>query len=316
MEFRTTFSISPQEPQIDYSSQILLLGSCFVENMGEKLNYFQISNMRNPFGILYHPAAIEIFLKKVAGSESYSDADVFYHNERWHCFDAHSSLSNVNREQLVNDLNQQLATTKDYLQKATHMVITLGTSWGYKLIETGSYVANCHKLPQRRFEKQIMGVEEIVNCLQSVLKGVKVLNPNLIFIFTISPVRHLKDGVMENQLSKAHLITAVHQLLKEDPAQQHYFPSYELMMDDLRDYRFYTEDMIHPNSFAIAYIWEKFSECFISSKAGPVMEEVKAIRQGLAHRPFNVESKAHKTFLKNLERRVENLRLQYPRMEF
>lgn len=315
MDFRTTFSIEPQEPKINYTSEVLSIGSCFVENIGKKLDFFQIPNFQNPFGILYHPAAIEKFISRAVGSVKYTEAEVFHHNERWHSFDAHSALSDKDRETLVNTLNKQLDITGSYLNKATHLILTLGTGRGYRLEDTGEYVANCHKLPQRRFVKELMPVEEIVQSLRNIINAVAAVNPVLTTILTVSPIRHIKDGFMENQQSKSHLIAAIHKL-KENSNRVKYFPSYEIMMDDLRDYRFYAEDMVHPNSVAIDYIWKKFRDSWISGESLPVMEEVKAIRAGLAHRPFYPESRAHQSFLDNLHKRIENLKIQYPHIRF
>lgn len=316
MDFRTTFPIEPQEPKINYSSEVLSIGSCFVENIGSKLDFFQIPNLRNPFGILYHPAAIERFLSRAVGSIKYTEAEVFHHNERWHSFDAHSVLSDKDRETLIGNLNGQLEITRAYLKKATHLVLTLGTSRGYRLEETGEYVANCHKLPQRRFVKELMPVEEIVENLRNIINTIEAANPVLTTILTVSPIRHIRDGFVENQQSKSHLIAAIHQLQKERFDRVKYFPSYEIMMDDLRDYRFYAEDMIHPNAVAIDYIWNTFRDTWISHESLPVMEEVKAIRAGKAHRPFHPESLAHQDFLQNLDRRIENLKRQYPHLSF
>lgn len=315
MDFRTTFSIEPQEPKINYTSEVLSIGSCFVENIGKKLGFFQIPNLQNPFRILYHPVAIEKFISRAVGSVKYTEAEVFHHNERWHSFDAHSALSNENRETLVNTLNKQLDITGSYLKKATHLILTLGTARGYRLEDNGEYVANCHKLPQRRFVKELMPVEEIVQSLRNIINAVAAVNPVLTTILTVSPIRHIKDGFMENQQSKSHLIAAIHKL-KENSNRVKYFPSYEIMMDDLRDYRFYAEDMVHPNSVAIDYIWKKIRDSWISGESLPVMEEVKAIRAGLAHRPFYPESRAHQSFLDNLHKRIENLKIQYPHISF
>lgn len=316
MDFRTTFSIEPQDPKIDYTSEVLSIGSCFVENIGNKLDFFQIPNLRNPFGILYHPAAIEKFIRRAVGSIKYTEAEVFHHNERWHSFDAHSVLSDEDREALVNKLNQQLHITGDYLKKATHLILTLGTARGYRLEETGEYVANCHKLPQRRFEKNLMPISEIIKNLRDIITILEAVNPVLTTILTVSPIRHIKDGFIENQQSKSHLIAAIHQLQKEKFHRLRYFPSYEIMMDDLRDYRFYAEDMVHPNSVAIDYIWKKFRDSWVSGESLPVMEEVKAIRSGLAHRPFYPDSQAHQIFLDKLHIRIENLKRQYPHLKF
>ncbi|HSI71298.1 MAG TPA: GSCFA domain-containing protein [Gillisia sp.] len=316
MEFRTQFKIEPGEPKIDYNSSIFLVGSCFVDNIGEKLEKGKFKNLRNPFGIFFHPAAIENFLSRVVKKVVYTEEEVFFQNERWHCFEAHSVLSNPNKEELVEDLNGKLELTGNFLKRATHIIITLGTSYGYKLKETNTYVANCHKVPQARFDKELMPVEELRTRLQNILNLLKNVNPQLKVIFTVSPIRHLRDGVVENQVSKAHLLSAVSELVKTNPEKCKYFPSYELMMDDLRDYRFYKEDMIHPTQVAIDYIWNKFKETWISKDALLTLEEINSINQALNHKPFNPNSEAHLKFLSKLNERIKKLKKAHPELDF
>lgn len=312
MEFRTQVPISPKEPKIGYSSKVLLLGSCFVENIGRKLDYFKFTNLLNPFGILFHPAAINNFLKRVKEQHVYTAADIFFHNEAWHCYEAHSDLNAVKKEEILNKLNSAVKETADFLESATHVFITPGTAWGYRLKESGEVVANCHKVPQANFSKEITGVK--IALLESA-EIVKQLNPSAKIIFTVSPVRHLKDGFVENQLSKAKLITAIQEIIVSEE-NCFYFPSYEIMMDELRDYRFYAEDMVHPNSIAVDYIWEKFREAWIASEVSETMKEVDTIQKGLLHRPFNETSEAHQKFRKNLQQKIEKLEKEVPEIAF
>ena len=238
--------------QIAYQSKILLLGSCFSENIGDKLSYFKFQSTQNPFGILFHPKAIENFITNAINEKKYLDDDLIFQNETWHSFDAHSSLSSVNKNELLNKLNASISITNRALKEASHIIITLGTSWVYRFIETDAIVANCHKIPQKKFLKKLLLVEEITKSLAAILVLLKSVNKDISVLFTVSPVRHLKDGFIENTQSKAHLIAAIHQVLEHQNVS--YFPSYEIMMDELRDYRFYAEDMIHPNKTAINYI--------------------------------------------------------------
>ena len=320
MKFRTELQVAPQDNSIGYNSKIFLLGSCFVENIGEKLDYFKFQNYKNPLGILYHPAALENFLKKAIKAYIYTETDLFYHNERWHCFDAHSDLSNADSHLLIKDLNDNLKQTKAFLLEATHIVITLGTAWSYHHLETDKTVANCHKLPQKSFKKQLMDVEEVVEKLKSIEDLILEINPKIQLVFTVSPVRHIKDGIVENQLSKAHLLTAIHKTISSKSinktSRSYYFPAYEIMMDDLRDYRFYEEDMLHPNKIAIKYIWEKFIEAWISKNEKEVMDQVDNLQKGLSHRPFNKESEAHKKFISLLQQNMDSLKKRYSWMKF
>lgn len=320
MKLQTNIPLNLAVNQIGYESQILILGSCFAENIGEKLTYFKFQSLQNPFGILFHPLAIENLIFRAIKGENYSDKDIFYANERWHCFDTHSDLSDTSKEKLLEKLNKGLEKTKQQIQESTHIIITLGTAWVYRNNTTDKVVANCHKLPQREFTKELLSIDVIKKSLQNSIELVQSVNKNANFIFTISPVRHLKDGFTENQRSKAHLITAIHEITNSGTLGggrvEDYFPSYELMMDELRDYRFYGSDMLHPNQLAIDYIWEKFSEVWISPRAHPTMEEVAAIQKGLQHRPFNSESDQHKAFLASLEEKITYLQEEYPFMKF
>lgn len=315
MEFRTQIPLGKQANSlIDYKSKILLLGSCFSENIGSKFEYYKFQNTINPFGILFHPKAIATFLERVVHQKLYSEDDLIFQNERFHCFDAHSSLSSSNKDELVSNLNSVLKLTHQQLTESTHLIITLGTAWVYRHTERNQTVANCHKIPQKEFDKQILSTQEITDCLQNIEQLVKKVNPSIKLIYTVSPVRHIKDGFVENQQSKAHLLAAIHQELKRCNAS--YFPSYEIMMDDLRDYRFYATDMVHPNQVAINYIWEQFKGVWLDSSVNDTMKQVSVIQNGLAHKPFNSRSEQHQQFLKKLELKKETIINNFPFMKF
>lgn len=318
MNFTTQIPIPIATQPIDYNSKIVLLGSCFAENMAEKFNYYKFQNNCNSFGIIFNPVSIEKIIHKAVNQELFTVKDIFFHNERWHCFDVHSNLSNTNKVELVNHLNQLLQSTKQQLQDATHIIITFGTSWVYRNIESNAIVANCHKVPQVAFTKEILSIEAIEKSIQNTLDLIQKINPNCNFTFTVSPVRHLKDGFVENQLSKSHLIAAIHKVLQVPPlgAEGAYFPSYEIMMDELRDYRFYAEDMIHPSQVAIDYIWQRFSETTISKESHSVMDEVETIQKGLAHLPFNPNSASHQQFLSKLQDKLKIIQERFPRIQF
>ena len=316
MIFQTHIPLKKQKHHlINYNSKLLLLGSCFSENIGNKLSYYKFQTQQNPFGILFHPKAIETFITKVINEEKYTESDVFFHNERWHCFDAHSVVSSTSKEELLNTLNTNINSTYQHLKNTSHIIITLGTAWVYREIATDTLVANCHKIPQKKFLKELLTVEEVSESLEAINSLIKSINPETTIIYTVSPVRHIKDGFIENQRSKAHLLSAIHQVV-EPRNNTYYFSSYEIMMDELRDYRFYAEDMIHPNQTAIDYIWEKFSEVWFSEETLETMKEVKTIQKGLTHRPFNPNSEAHQLFLKKLQQKKETLLQAFPFMNF
>jgi lysophospholipase L1-like esterase len=316
MKLQTKIPLQPQEHnQLDYNSNVLLLGSCFVENIGKKLDYFKFQNLQNPFGILFHQLAIETLITNAINEKEYTEEDIFFHNEQWHCYDAHSKLSASSKEELLNNLNQQIKATNQQINESTHIIITLGTAWVYRHIETDTIVANCHKVPQKKFLKELLSADEISESLESIIALIKSVNIKVSILFTVSPVRHLKDGFVGNTQSKAQLISAIHQVV-ESRSSIYYFPSYEIMMDELRDYRFYAEDMIHPNQTAVDYIWDKFRKVWISKSAAKTMDDIDVVQKGINHKPFNANSKAHKLFFQNLEEKKKSLYIQFPYIAF
>jgi lysophospholipase L1-like esterase len=319
MQFSTQLPIPNHLNPIDYNSKIVSLGSCFAENMGDKFQYFKFQSSTNPFGIIFNPVSIEKIIDRVVKETLFTEEDVFFYNERWHCFEVHSDLSCASQDELLRSLNQILRETKKQLEEATHVIITYGTSWVYRNIEKDAIVANCHKVPQKQFIKELLTVDVIEKSIANTIDLIQSINPNCNFIFTVSPVRHLKDGFVENQWSKANLITAIHDKLRAEICNLKsaiYFPSYEIMMDELRDYRFYAEDMMHPSQIAIDYIWERFKETTISETAYATMDAVESIQKGLQHRPFNPNSESHKKFELNLEAKIATLVAQYSFMKF
>ena len=315
MKFQTTIPIKKSDFLIDYSSKLVSLGSCFAENMGDKFDYFKFSTITNPFGIIFNPISLEKIIVRSIHNKYFTEKDIFFHNETWHCFEVHSELSNPDKAEFLTTLNQLIDTTNWHIEKATHCLITLGTSWVYKHIESDTIVANCHKVPQKQFVKELLYVADIEASFKRIVSEIQVVNPNCKFIFTISPVRHSKDGFVENNVSKSHLITALYQFLL-NATSSIYFPSYEIMMDELRDYRFYAEDMLHPNQTAIDYIWMKFSENYINETEFETMQHVSEIQKALNHRPFNPNSESHLKFQDNLKHKINAIVAKYPEMKF
>ena len=315
MQLITKIPLPKERNLIDYESKLVLLGSCFSDNIGEKLAYFKYNTLVNPFGILFHPIAIENLILNIVNEKQFSDKDIFCHNEIWHSFETHSVLSSLSKNELLTSINSAVESSHKQIQQATHIVITLGTSWVYRCIETDTIVANCHKIPQKKFSKELLTINEISESLDACISLIRSLQKNVSIIFTVSPIRHLKNGFVENKLSKAHLLSAIHEVI--DPKDStHYFPSYEIMMDELRDYRFYAEDMIHPSTTAIQYIWERFRDTWMSGEAIKIMEEVNLIQKSLAHKPFNPDSLQHQEFLKKLEGQIQHLQLKLPEISF
>lgn len=316
MNFTTKIPITQNANPIDYNSKIVSFGSCFAENMGDKLLYYKFQTQVNPFGIIFNPFSIEKLIERVVLQRYFTKDDIFFFNERWHCYEVHSELSDADAEVVLSKLNRILSDTQKQLQQATHIIITYGTSWVYRHIETNGIVANCHKVPQKQFSKELLSIDSIQKSIQNTVSLIATLNPKCNFIFTVSPVRHLKDGFVENQVSKAHLIAAIYATTNTKQQTLNYFPSYEIMMDELRDYRFYADDMMHPSPMAIDYIWERFAATQIDANAIATMELVQTIQKGLAHRPFNPNSKSHQKFEANLKEKIATLEAQYSFMKF
>lgn len=328
MQFTTKIPIQKSNFPIDYDSKIMLLGSCFAENMGEKFEYFKFQTIVNPFGIIFNPVSLEKLIRRSIEKRKFTENDIFFHNELWHCYDVHSELSNSDKSFFLNSLNDLINSTHQQLNDSTHIIITLGTSWVYRHRQAQSdsdgVVANCHKVPQKEFTKELLSIQQIEESIESIISLVHSVNPNCKFIFTVSPVRHIKDGFIENTLSKAHLISAIHSVLNrkfstslELTTQNNiYFPSYEIMMDELRDYRFYGEDMLHPNQTAIDYIWIQFFQNYISESEFGLMNDICSIQKGLNHRPFNPNTESHQKFIDGLTQKMQLIKNQYPFIKF
>ena len=325
MQFTTPISILKSDHLIDYNSKIVSIGSCFAENIGVKFDYFKFQNSVNPFGIIFNPISIENLIYRAINNVQFTDNDIFYHNERWHCHQVHSVLSLENKDEFLTSLNSLLDDFKNKIQDCTHFIITYGTSWVYQLKSCNEVVANCHKVSQNEFNKVTLSVLDIEKSIKNTINLIHKINPKCTFIFTISPVRHIKDGFVENTLSKSNLIVALHnsklvthnsQPATRNSQPETYFPSYEIMMDELRDYRFYAQDMLHPNSIAIDFIWEKFVASQLSNTIYKTMEEINSIQKSLLHKPFNVNSVSHIALLKSLKSKIEFIKNKFPHIEF
>lgn len=318
MEFRTQIPVLKSKSPIDYNSKVVSLGSCFAENISDKFQYYKFQITTNPFGIIFNPVSLKVIVKRILEKQYFTEKDVFFLNGRWHCFDVHSELSLQDKKTYIDRLNQLVDDTYIQISEATHIIITYGTSWVYRNKESQDVVASCHKVPQKEFEKELLTVEAIQTATSDLIEMIRTINPDCNFTFTVSPVRHIKDGFVENQLSKAHLITALHQVFKVTSlgAEGAYFPSYEIMMDELRDYRFYAEDMLHPNQTAIDYIWKLFAEARFSTETFSTMEFVENIQRAMNHRPFDENGAEHQKFLSNLQDKIKKVQEKVPHIGF
>lgn len=320
MKLQTEILLQSEENQIDYSSKILLLGSCFSENIGAKFDYFKFYNLQNPFGVIFNPVSIEKLIIRAIDNKPFSYVDIFQHDQIWKCFETHSELGSLDKHDFLQNLNSALQNLREALFNSSHIILTIGTAWVYRHLEKNEIVANCHKLPQQNFKKELLSIETILASIQNSIESISAVNPNTSFIITVSPVRHIKDGLVENSLSKAYLISAIHNFINLRSSivnrQSFYFPSYEIMMDELRDYRFYAEDMMHPNKTAIKIIWQKFSGVWISSKTDSLQKEIASIQNGLNHKPFNPKSAEHIHFLGKVQQKISSLKKLFPDIQF
>ncbi len=302
MKFHFEFDIKRSPYPLKHGDNLLLIGSCFTENIGEKLRKHKFNTLENPNGILFNPVSVADAIKTYITCDAVTAVDIFEHNETWHSWKHHSRFSGITSDECISKINASTASAHTYLKNADHLMITLGSAWVYTLTGKaangveGSVAANNHKAPADWFAKRLLTSVETESLLADVLDGLFRFNPNLKVIFTISPVRHLREGVVENNRSKAVLIQAVHALV-EKFEQLYYFPAYELVIDDLRDYRFYAEDLVHPNYQATQYVWEKFTEACMTEDTRSLMKEIAEVNLAYQHKPFNPLTKQHQQFL-------------------
>jgi hypothetical protein len=317
MSFFTEINIPEFSWKMDYSKSMMFLGSCFSENMGQKMIDLKYQVDMNPFGILYNPESIANSLKIVLEKRIFTADDLFNDQGLWNSFYHHSRFSDVNKEFALEKINNRIAQSHEFLKTLDFMVITFGSSWVYQLKKTGQIVSNCHKINASEFKRFRLEVLEVTELYHELLSKIWKLNPQLKIIFTVSPIRHWKDGAVGNQVSKATLLLAIDHLKHDFEGRGlSYFPSYELMMDELRDYRFYAEDMIHLSSVAIDYIFDRFSKFIISKESSQISNKVLKIRKAMLHRPVNVESVEYEKFLRLTLDEINQLNSNFPTLDF
>lgn len=314
MKLQTQVPLEPSLSPFGYEDKSLLLGSCFAQNIGCKLDYYKFQSVTNPFGIIFNPISLQRLVQDAVANKTYTECDVFESNGIWKSYLAHSNLNASSRLQAVINLQEAQQQLRLQLLEASHLVLTLGTAWVYRHMATNQIVANCHKIPQKEFRKELLSVDTITQILWQMENDVRSLNPKINILFTVSPVRHLKDGFVQNTRSKAHLISAVHEVV--DTTNATYFPAYEIVMDELRDYRFYTGDMLHLTTQTINYIWERFVEVYACAKAKHIMAQVASIQNRLQHKAFLPESSAHQDFQKKIQEDIAQIRTRYPLINF
>ncbi len=320
MNFRSEFTPKPFKEKIKHTDKLLLVGSCFTEQIGKKLADHKFNLVENPNGILFNPISIAKAISSYANGKKYSDEDLFHFNELWASREHHSKFSNPNNEEAVNAINQSQQLAIDFIKNADWILLTLGSAFLYEWKDINAdndyknVAANCHKIPTDKFNRRLATTEEIKIFLAKMQAEVLSINPKVKFIYTISPVRHLREGFVENNRSKATLIQTVHELVNEQNC--FYFPAYELIIDDLRDYRFFAEDLVHPNYAATNYVWEKFVPAVIEEPAQKLMVSINELNAAINHKPFNPTSQAHKKFLKLNFDKTLKLQTDYPYIDF
>jgi len=296
---------------IDDSTNIFLVGSCFTENIGTNLATEGFSTLINPFGILFNPVSICHAIEKITENKIYSESDLFRnHENRFVSFDHHGRYSGMDALTVINQINQSIQDAREFLLKTDCVFLTLGTSWVYRYLEENRIVANCHKVPGKHFSKELLDIEVIFAYLKRTMTVLRRLNPEITIVLTISPVKHLKDGIVENQVSKAALILAVHKVIALKESKVFYFPAYEIVTEELRDYRFFESDFAHPNKLAIDYVWDRFKETCFTLEAMEKSQEAEALHKQLNHRNLHAEGSNE-----NLTQRIRNYINKYPLRE-
>jgi hypothetical protein len=314
VEFHLSFNLPSFEQKITLSDRLFLIGSCFTNHLHDKLEAHKFRVLQNPHGILFNPISICNSLDAYINKRLVTKDQLFQHQSLWHHWDFHSSYSNEDPENALDLMNKSIVESHEFLKNTEWIFITLGSAFAY-LKEDREVVANCHKLPSDVFSKELLKPNEIASRFIKILQDLMDFNKKINIVFTVSPVRHLRDGFIENNRSKASLIHAI-DLIKDQISSVEYFPAYELVIDDLRDYRFYAEDMVHPNYLATQYVWEKFVESCVEGKSQEAMKEINQLQQAVKHRPLHPSSTEHLKFKQKSKDLALELSKRFPFLDF
>ena len=316
MNLFTSVETSKISPLLDYHDVLLLMGSCFATKIGERLQENKFRCWLNPFGVLYNPMSIASSLRLLMDKKFPTEEDIVFHEGCWHSLSFHGDFSASTQEGLFKNIRHSLDACHDVLQQISCLFITFGSAYVYEWKKTGKVVANCHKLPEKLFDRRRLIVSEIVEEYVALLSAVWQENPTMRVLFTVSPIRHVRDGLHENQLSKATLLLAIDEIKNLFPDQVLYFPAYELLLDELRDYRFYADDLVHPSRMAVDMIWQRFIESCFTPATLTTMKSVKEIKNMLEHRPLHPDSAEYARFLHQIVLKIETLSEKYPYFDF
>lgn len=309
--FQTRVEIPLSPVNITYESHVMTLGSCFAENIGKKMHDVYFLTDINPFGVLYNPVSIRNSIALLLKNNEFTKEDIFENKSLWQSFSHSSQFSDSTPEVCLDKINNRLETSRSFLQKADFLLITFGTAWVFEEKKSGSVVANCHKLPESKFVRKRLSVSDIATDFTVLISKLQTRYPNLELIFSVSPIRHWKDGAHENNISKSTLLLAI-DILQKVFENVHYFPAYEIQLDELRDYRFYASDMLHPSEVAVDYIWKRFSETFFSDQTMQLKMRLDQLAADLAHRPLHPESIEYNNFLIKTDKRKAELKIEFP----
>ena len=316
MDLYTSVELPGGLPRLRHDHRLLLLGSCFAAHIGARLADAKFRCDVNPYGALYNPLSVSAALREIVLGKVYGGEDLFRHGGCWHSPMHHGDFSAPSAEEALEKINGRIARAHEGIFRADRLLLTFGTAWVYEQRQTGRIVGNCHKLPDGEFVRRRLTVDEIVADYTSLLSGLLARNGGLQVVFTVSPIRHVRDGLHANQLSKAVLLLAVDRLCQAFPRHVSYFPAYELLLDELRDYRFYAEDMVHPSGVAVRYVWERFAAACFEEETMRIVEQCEDIRKALAHKPFRPESEEYKRFLGQIVLKIDQLNGKYPYLDF
>lgn len=307
MKFRTEVHIPPASTKISLHTQILSLGSCFADVMGARLQHNKFKAMVNPFGVIYNPVSILKLLEVAIAKKDLPEELFWQYQGLWYHYDLHSEIVGSTAGELLKKTKHLLAEVTQFIASTDVLLLTLGTAFVYRLKETNTVVANCHKAPASLFSKALLTVTETTQAVSALYNLLKTIRPDIHIILTVSPVRHVKDGIPENQVSKCVLRVACHEAGLQC-SQLTYFPAYECMLDDLRDYRFYKKDMLHPTEVAEEYIWEKFVDVYMEQGTKEFLKDWESVAKAMAHTPFHPQSEAHQAFLRKTREKLIQLR--------
>ena len=313
MIFRTEVKLSKHPGAITHDSAIMMLGSCFSDNMAEQLSRRLFNVKANPFGTLFNPASISQTLQRIASRKHFCENEIFKSGNLYRSNDCHSSLCDISADNMLDILNQEIDSSAEFLYKATDVFLTFGTAWIYELKETGKIVANCHKQHPNMFARRKMSIDETETQIKNAIEAIKSVNPKAKIWLTVSPVRHLADGAHENNLSKATLLLASENVSKQTDII--YFPSYEIVLDELRDYRFFSSDMCHPSDMAVNYIYEVFSEAYFSQDTIELATKCEKLTRRMSHRPMTADNDAFEQFKKETILQQEKLLSLHPQLK-